>query len=284
MKKHITKIQNFINTYSLSSVLGKRRLNDSDEQTNKRFKKNDNNEGSELCTGKWLGFDTTDHTNSANPSNHESESDENSSSDKSEFSDNKSNNIYVGNNIVNTINIKQKSKKDNFIIIHTDPDTTKINIKQDSGKNNYLIIDPFDAKNYNKPVNDHSVNYNKPTTINNYRYEYNNSTHNDNTTINSYNYNNSTHKGESGAIGISYPKNVNLTGTHYVQSSITEHKPNEAPTELKEKLPDNTKNDSKIEPKYDNSKSGGSALSGSGFISGGDTGNESNSAGPYNFN
>lgn len=253
MKKYISNTHNPTNTDDLNSVLGKRRLDASYEQTNKRFKENDHNEGSETTTNEWSGFHTTDHTSSADPSNQESN--RNSSSDKSESSDNESNFISVGNNTASTINIKQKSKQNNYIIIHTNPDTTiKLNIQQNSDKNNYLIIDPKDPKDKNIPENKDKINIDKPITSQQDCYYENNTQHD-------CHYENSTHNDR---VVINTAQNVNFGGTQYNNTQNIEDKLNEALTILR--FIDKTKKDSKIESKDDISKSGGSGLSSSGPI------------------
>jgi len=192
------------------------------------------------------------------------ESDTDSSSVRSDSSSNEPNYIYVGSNTVDTINIKQKSKKDNFIIMHTKPDTTiNINIEQKSNKNNYVIINPVNSDNKDIPQNIGTTTRNGDTHDNKYD-NYKSTTtmyndRNDNQTIQEFN--------KCGDVNIT---NFSINNFKDEDDNLNE---------LKHDL----KNDSKNEPKDDNGKSGGNGLSGSGSIPGGDSDNDSSSAGPSNF-
>lgn len=261
MKKKFIKAQNLTNAEGSSSVLGKRRLDNLDVQTN----------------------DTTDETKSASASNHGSYTKGNS--EMVQYSDNKSNYIFVGSNsesnTVGTINIKQKSKEGNYVYVNTDPDTIKLNLEQDSDKNNQLIINPKDSNNKNVPENKNNANVDVPQNKENANVDIPTKSQNDkHNKYENNKYESSTHN-DATFVDISRPEVVNVSGTQYNNTENIDDKLNKLLALFK---PENkTKNNSKNESKDDNSKSGGSGLSGSGPITGNDSGNESSSAGPSNF-
>jgi hypothetical protein len=172
--------------------------------------------------------------------------------------------LVIGINNATTVNIRQNSKESNYIVMHTDRDTSiRMNIEQDSPKN-YLIInpkDPFYKKNVNIDKPTRSNEDSKDKTENN---KYENSTHND-----------------ASNVHIVKPETVHVSGTEYNNSDDIEEELNKALTFVKPK--NNTKNASKNEPKDDDSdsESGGCALNGS--VSGNDPEIGNNSAGPSNF-